>query len=312
VRAVAEPLSPDDRFLHRAKRSTKKFLRAGFNTTGYDIVRYRPRDAFARRRQRLLDAEGVDVVLDVGANAGQYGSVLREHGFRGRVVSFEPVAAAFDLLSRRATADGNWECHRLALAAEEGERTIHVSENLVSSSFLPLGESFVDASPGLRYVTDERVPTARLDDVRPRLQPDTGVLFLKLDVQGFELDVLQGAEETLGDLAGLECELSLTGVYRDQTLLADVVALLARHGLHLCAIEPAFVDARSGDWLQLDGLFARALPPSGVSKSADNPNREAVFAATDEEHGGGEQRQPGRGGGHDPTDRAREGVATER
>jgi FkbM family methyltransferase len=262
---VRSPLS-DGTLRQRTLAGAKKVVRAGVNSVGLEISRYRPRDAYARRRQRLLQSERVDVVLDVGANTGQYATLVRNHGFSGRVISFEPVAESFAKLEAWSTADPSWTCHRLALAREDGEREIHVSEDRVSSSFLPLKDSFSEQTPRLRYVTHETVQTARLDTLRSRVFGADERVFLKLDVQGLEQDVLEGAPETLPQVAGVECELSVLSIYDGQTLLSDLVGFLAARGFQLCAVEPAYVDVQTGEWVQLDGLFARAEAAAGVSR----------------------------------------------
>jgi FkbM family methyltransferase len=262
---VRSPLS-EETFRGRTVAGAKKVVRAGFNSVGYEISRYRPRDAFARHRQRLFQSERVDVVLDVGANTGQYAWVVRNDGFSGRVISFEPVAESFAKLDAWSAGDPNWTCHRLALGREDGEREIHVSENSVSSSFLPLEDSFFQRAPYLRYVAHETVSTARLDTVRSRLLSTDERVFLKLDVQGLELDVLEGAPETLSQVVGFECELSVGSIYDGQTQLSDLVGFLAARDFQLCAIEPSYVDMETGELLQLDGLFARDEAEAGVSR----------------------------------------------
>jgi FkbM family methyltransferase len=200
---------------------------------------------------------GVDTVLDVGANYGHYAAGLRAQGFAGRIVSFEPVAAAFAGLSQRASSDPNWQCYELALGDEDAERTIHVSADTTSSSLLTPAEAYTEASPRLSFVREETVPTATLDGLRGRLFDAGDSLFLKLDVQGFELEVLKGAERTLGQAVGLECELSLALVYEGQALFSDVISHLADRGFQLRALDPVFLHAVTGELLQLDGLFTR-------------------------------------------------------
>ena len=89
---------------------------------------------------------------------------------------------------------------------------------MVSSSLLALANRYVEASPGIRSIREETVSTARLDTLRGRLFGEDDSLFIKLDVQGFELEVLQGAKDTLNQAVGLECELSLAPIYEGQTL----------------------------------------------------------------------------------------------
>jgi FkbM family methyltransferase len=235
----------------------KRAVHAAFNAFGLEISRYRPRGEYARKRLRVLQSGRVDTLLDIGANYGHYAAALRAQGFAGRIVSFEPVAAAFAGLSQRAAGDPNWHCHELALGDEDAERTIHVSADVTSSSLLPPAEAYAEASPRLEFVREETVSTTTLDAVRGRLFDADDALFLKLDVQGFELEVLRGAEQTLGQAVGLECELSLAPIYEGQALFTDVIRYLADRGFHLRALEPVFLHQVTGELLQLDGLFTR-------------------------------------------------------
>lgn len=276
----------------------KRVVRAGFRTVGLEITRYRPRDAYSYRRRRLLQSERVDVVLDIGANRGSYAAQLLEQGFTGRLISFEPLGTAFAELSRRSAGCAHWDCHRLALGNEDAERKMHVSEDVVSSSFLSLRDSFVDASPGLRNVGEETVPIARLDTVRERLFGDAARLLVKMDVQGFELEVLKGGEDTLRQAVGVECELSLAPIYEHQTLFADVIGFLAERGFHLRALEPAFVH-RSGELLQLDGLFTRREDRgSGAPETIDGSHGESVVVVAHEPERTAEGKQAGSGRDH--------------
>ncbi len=250
------PLLRRASLLRRAAFGVKSNLLAALNAFGFDIVRFWP-DPFGQRRANLLSSERVDAVLDVGANSGQYGLLVRRQGYLGRLISFEPLEEAFGELSARAASDWMWDCHRLALGNEVGLRRMHVSQNLVSSSFLSFDEKFDNGTMESSYFNEETVKITRLDDLRSRIFDSRDRLFLKLDVQGFELSVLKGARESLQQVVAIECELSLAAIYEEQARLADVVCDLADEGFHVRAIEPAYIDLRTGDWLQVNGLFER-------------------------------------------------------
>jgi FkbM family methyltransferase len=225
---------------------------------GYELRQYTPLRSLAAAREGLL-AE-VDVVFDVGANAGQYGEMLRELGFTGRLVSLEPVAEAYAELERRAAADGAWEAIRVAASDVDGEITLNVTGDSRSSSVLPRNERFADKA-GWAPKESRSVTARRLDGlVEELLRPDERA-YLKLDIQGYERTVLDGAGDAVARFDALELELSVTPLYEGQPSLAEMLPLLARHGFRPVCMEPILLDD-DGLLMELDGVFARA---QGVS-----------------------------------------------
>jgi FkbM family methyltransferase len=222
---------------------------------GYEVRQYTPLHSFAAAREELLQRRGVDVVLDVGANAGQYGSMLRELGFAGRLVSLEPVAEAFAELERLAAADGAWEAVRVAASDADGEITLNVTADSRSSSVLARNERFADKA-GWAPKESRRVPARRLDGLVGELLRPGERAHLKLDIQGYERHVLAGAGDALGRFEALELELSVTPLYVDQPQLAEMLPLLAERGFRPVCLEPILLDD-DGLLMELDGLFAR-------------------------------------------------------
>src|SRR5215210_2863575 len=124
----------------KPRRGAKRIARR----LGYEVRPYTPLRSLAAARERLFARLGIDLVLDVGANAGQYGAMLREQGFTGRLVSLEPVPEAFEQLRRRAAADGAWTALDLAASDADGELAINVTDDSRSSSVLARNERFAD------------------------------------------------------------------------------------------------------------------------------------------------------------------------
>lgn len=228
-----------------AKR-TKEFARR----LGVEISHYRP--LAARVVARLADAE-VPMVIDVGANRGQYATELRGHGYLGDIVSFEPVEEAFQHLASAAAGDTGWTCHRMALGAVADEAPIHVASNLASSSLLEMAGGHRSGAPSVSIVGLETVRVARLDEVLDDERP----CLLKLDVQGYEDRVLDGAPTTLRQAVLLQCELCTGDLYSSQAAVHVVMDRLGDLGFELVDLEPVFRDAADGRVLAVDALFAR-------------------------------------------------------
>jgi FkbM family methyltransferase len=210
-----------------------------------------------KNRAELIAERAIDTVVDVGANEGLFARRLRDEGFGGRIISFEPLSKAFELLASAAAADSHWRCLRLGLAATTGEKTLNVARNLASSSFLPMDSELPKAEPRLAYIGREECSVSTLDALAPDLFLPEERLYLKLDVQGFELEVLRGAEATLDRVLALDVELSLTMLYEGAPLMDEVVAYLAARDYNLLETETAYAHPRTNETLQVNGLFVR-------------------------------------------------------
>lgn len=232
---------------------------------GYDIIRYQPGTPFSRERTRLIDVHEVSVALDVGAAAGDYATQLRQSGFSGRIVSVEPLSTAFAALAVRTAADPLWQPVHAALGSVPGVGSLRVSALPMSSSLLPMTDRHVVAAPGSSQMANEEVRVDTLDALCDRLSIAGERLFMKLDVQGYELDVIRGGTATAPSIRVLESELSFATLYDGQALFEDMLRELGVLGFSLVALEPAFIDAQTGELLQVNGLFSRIARATGAS-----------------------------------------------
>jgi FkbM family methyltransferase len=228
---------------------------------GYELAPYPappPVDYADRRRERLLRSRAITLVLDVGANVGMFGTALRASGYAGRIVSFEPLSAPFAELSARSAGDPLWEARRLALGEAGGTTDINVAGNVASSSLLPMAARHLESAPESAYVGTERIETARLDHIWEELARGEDRVWLKLDVQGYELHALRGAEGILDRLEVIQAEMSLQHLYDGDVTWRELLAWLEQRGFRLAGLEPGFEDPDSGELLQMDGIFVRA------------------------------------------------------
>jgi FkbM family methyltransferase len=226
---------------------------------GYDLTPRRKAKPLEAQLAAVLERFAIACVLDVGANAGQYGSMLRAWGYRGRIVSFEPVAAAHARLELRAAADPDWQvAPRMALGAKDGEATIEVSADSDMSSLLPQTELLRRLSASSRVVGRERVPIRRLDGLAKEYVNHGERTFLKVDTQGFEAEVLAGARELLPRLQGIQLEMSLVRCYEGERDFRELIDDLARAGFSPWLFLPGYFEHKLARQLQLDGVFMRA------------------------------------------------------
>jgi FkbM family methyltransferase len=202
-------------------------------------------------------------VLDVGANEGQWARRVRAVGYPGELHSFEPGATAYAKLERAAAGDPTWHTMRAAVGDRSGVMTLNVSANSYSSSLLPITGIHTSAAPDAAYVSIESVEATTLDALDLPPMPT----YLKIDVQGYEPQVLGGAGRLLEHVIAVEAELSLVALYEGQLLAPEVCQLLRGHGFVPVAFQTAFDHPETGEILALDGLFARSRPGDGLVSS---------------------------------------------
>lgn len=234
----------------------KEAIKGAFNYFGFQINKLNLINIPAYQTVQVLKAHNINLVLDVGANIGQFAYELRKFGYKGKIVSFEPLPEAYEILLKKASKDESWVIHnRCAIGAVDGTVDINVAGNSESSSILPMLPAHENSAPESKYTHSETVSISKLDDLYEQYYKDGDKVFLKIDTQGYEWSVLDGAENLLAICKGISLELSLVPLYEGQKLWRDCEARLKKSGLFLYAIQPCFTDKKTGQTLQVDGLF---------------------------------------------------------
>ncbi|MFN6248956.1 FkbM family methyltransferase [Microcystis sp.] len=235
------------------KKTIKKLSRS----LGIDLKRYNIQTSEAAKMHRLLAYHNIDLVFDVGANIGQYAKLLRELGYSGRIVSFEPLSSAYSQLKAVSEKDPLWEiAPQTAIGNQEGEIVINIAGNSYSSSALPMLDAHLESAPESAYSGSETVKLSRLDTLaKDYIKSETKSIFLKIDVQGLEKQVLEGATAILPLVKGIKLELSLVPLYEGQVLFKEMIDIVEKLGYELYGIEPGFTAEKTGRMLQMDGIF---------------------------------------------------------
>ena len=211
----------------------------------------------------LLARHGIDLVLDVGANVGQYARGLRAAGYGGRIIWFEPQSAAHAALTEAAAGDAGWTvAPRMALGDADGEITINVSAASDMSSALAFTAETERHFTSDRFVGSERAPLRRLDGVWADHVRGAERVFLKSDTQGFDLAVLRGAGDRLAAITGVQVEASLHPIYQGQPDYRAVLDLLLPAGFALMQVIPGYFSRHHGRMLECDFVLFRP-PPGG-------------------------------------------------
>jgi FkbM family methyltransferase len=243
--------------------SVTKLIQKVLKSAGLELVPHPPSDWVACRNilRNVLNKLSINCVLDVGANRGQYGSMLRDIGYRGQIFSFEPVRDHFEALSACAASQGPWKCFNYALGARNEQAEINVTDEDVFSSFLAPREDSQERFPRNRVTRSETVQVRRLDSVLSECIAGvtSARIYLKMDTQGFDLEVLAGAAGVLPSVMALQSEVSFRPIYYGmpgyQDSLRELQALgfgvvdfipVNRDSGGLCSIEMDCVMARTG------------------------------------------------------------------
>ena len=233
--------------------AARSLIRRGLRRVGLQKIHHPSFPDFIRH-------ENIRTVFDVGANGGHYGVELREGGFDGRIVSFEPVAASFAKLDARARRDDRWNSFRLGLGAVAEERTISVTASDVFSSFKPPSNYTANKFVGAREVSREVVDVIRLDQFianHPAILAGDGRAYLKIDTQGFEREVIEGAGRALDRFFAIQLELPLRQLYQGQDSWLTMVDWLDQLGFEVAMAKENGFDWQAVRLLELDVVFVR-------------------------------------------------------
>jgi FkbM family methyltransferase len=225
---------------------------------GFEIKRYSIAQNQTARLIKILDDHKINVVFDIGANAGQFGEELRKLAYTNKIVSFEPLLEPYNKLIELSKEDSSWQiAPRGAIGEDDGEIEINIAGNSASSSILEMMDSHIKAAPTTKSIGIELVPIRKLDSLANTYLQKESILFVKIDTQGYEDKVINGGIETIERATVLQTELSLIELYSGQKLMIEMIEKITNMGFELWGVEPAFVDSNSGRMLQVDAIFCR-------------------------------------------------------
>jgi FkbM family methyltransferase len=207
----------------------------------------------AGTEHRYVLTRGLNTIIDIGANRGQFALAAREYCPKASVVSFEPLSRAASVYREVFAGDSKVILHEAAIGPSEKTMRMHVSAREDSSSLLPILAAQEDNFPGTEEVGTLDVSVAPLEKYILRKDLVRPVL-LKLDVQGFEFEALLGCASLLGQVDVLYCECSFVELYAGQKLAFDIIDWLSQQGFRLTGIyNPLY--GQSGETLQADFMF---------------------------------------------------------
>jgi FkbM family methyltransferase len=208
----------------------KALLRSAFRSIGYEVSRTRP------GRQDFLKSRSIDTIIDVGANDGKFAREVRDRGYTGSIVSFEPIREVYRRLADRFANDRRWKGYNLGVSNKSGEAVIGVSEATVFSSLHKLKVAASRLEERSNVVRYETIKITTLGECSDKIKGNR--LFLKLDTQGHEQACLEGLGELKNRVEGIQMELPLSALYENVWSFHEAVYFMKQLDFVPCIFSP--------------------------------------------------------------------------
>lgn len=239
----------------------KQLIKFPFNAVGLDLIR-RPNPQAQQKitfpPTQWLSRFNVRTIVDIGANEGDFAIAMSERFPEADILSFEPLAGTYSVLQQRLNHLSRCKTFNFALGDSNGQIEIRRNQYSPSSSILPITRLLQEAFPmAAQEVAMEQIEVKRLDDVlehAPQLKSD---IFVKIDVQGFEANVIRGATQTLRLASAAVVETSFSQLYEGQPLFDEIYQMMNALGFSYAGNWDQLVDNRDGRVLQADAIFLR-------------------------------------------------------
>lgn len=233
-----------NRFLGKRINSFLSQFSLQVSTTTFDI-------------RKFLQQYSPTIVIDVGANTGQFAIQVLKSGFSGTLVSIEPMSVAHAELVKSAKRYSNWHIlPRMGIGDVPGIFKLNISENSVSSSLLNMSEVHLKAAPKSRYTQHEEVEVRTLDEALSNFSLENNFVFLKIDTQGYEENVLKGASKTLEVIDIVMIEVSIVPTYNQNFLSEETINFMNNMNFKLIDLNPV-LRSQTNQLLQCDFIFLK-------------------------------------------------------
>lgn len=206
---------------------------------------------------KILGFYKINLVLDIGAYTGTYSLSLRRFGYKGKIISFEPIKNSHKKLLINSSSDKNWIIYeRVALGNKQKYTNINISQRNDNSSILNVNKNHTKLVPESKYISKDKVKMIKLDRViKDNLKKKN--CLLKIDTQGYEYEILLGAGKELKKVKLIQIELSLEELYRGQANWEKNFKYLNKLGFKIWSIYPGFKNKKNGQLMQFDMILYR-------------------------------------------------------
>jgi FkbM family methyltransferase len=211
---------------------------------------------YCRLNQPWLKSYKFRTILDIGANIGRFAITANAVFPDATIHVFEPLPDCFLKVERNLRARSNMTLHNIALGAEEGEIEMFANEFTPSSSILPMANSHKEAFPFASNSKKVKIKVGRLDNVLPPMELQ-GPTFIKIDVQGYEREVIAGGRNTIGSASVVLVELSFEELYEGQPLFNEIYDSLRNLGFDFRGTMAQMSHPGDGRIIDSDCFFVR-------------------------------------------------------
>ena len=217
-----------------------KFHHKVVDLFGYELIRKKRHPSAHSHLSNVIQHYKIDLVFDVGANVGQFAMRLRKSGYSGEIHSFEPCSDAYEKLCSNSRQDDLWTPHRLALGHETGKIDINITQSSDLNSVLSPNPFGLERFKEIKIVNREAVPMSTIDIWAEEHVQDfkNRRVLLKMDTQGFDLNVFRGAKKSLGNILGMQSEISFCPIYESMPDYLESLALYQNSGFAISGLYP--------------------------------------------------------------------------
>lgn len=206
---------------------------------------------------KSINYNSIKTIIDIGANEGQFAERMINLGFNNTIISFEPMTKQYDRLVKNAQKtkfrDINWIVEKkCAIGSKKDCKEIFISGKNQSSSLMNLSKKHIEISPEFNVVENENVEVETLDNFKDKILSYEKNYLLKIDVQGFELEVLKGSSQILNFINCIFIEVSHENLYQNQPKSIDVINFLIEKNFSIWSIDHVFINRKTGKHYQSD------------------------------------------------------------
>jgi len=229
----------------------KHIIKWAVNKCGFEVIKKPSIPPYS-----WLANEGIKTVLDIGANKGQFAMRIHKLLPDAEIFCFEPLSDCYEALKKQTKHNAKFRCFNYALGNEDGKQIIYHNEYSDSSSILPMEQLHIEAFPFTKNSKQEYIEIHKLDSISNSLKLNKNIL-IKIDVQGFEYQVIMGGAKTLNDASILIIETCFEPLYKGQMIFDDIYSIIRKSGFSFKGIEEAFQNPLNGSILYCDSIFRK-------------------------------------------------------